>query len=112
MVTMAPSLCCVVLCCVVLCCVVLCCVVLCCVVLCCAVLCCVVLCCVVLCCVVLCCVVLCCVCLHNYSIIFNFLANQLINIDRDKGQTSKLCTTVYKKPPQKHPYIIRCSSVE
>ena len=63
---------------------------------------------------VVCCVfcVLCCVCFHNYLIFFYFLATQLVNIDRDKGQISKLCAAVNKKPPQKHPDIIRCSSME
>ena len=40
------------------------------------------------------------------------ISNQLVNIDRDKGQISKLCAAVNKKPPQKHPDIIRCLSVE
>jgi hypothetical protein len=40
------------------------------------------------------------------------LANQLVEIDLDKVQISKLCTTVNEKPPQKHPDIIRCASVE
>ena len=56
--------------------------------------------------------VLCCVCLHKYSIFFYFLANQLVNINRDKGQINKLCAAVNKKPPQNHPDIIRCLSME
>jgi hypothetical protein len=64
-------------------------------------------------CCVFCVCVLFCVCLRNYSwYIFLFLANQLVEIDRDKVQIRKLCASVNKKPPWKHPYIIRCASVE
>ena len=35
-------------------------------------------------------------------IILFFLANQLVEIDLDKEQISKLCATVNKKPPQTH----------
>ena len=45
-------------------------------------------------------------------IIAYFLANQLVEINLDKEQKSKLCTTVNKKPPQKHPDIIRCASMD
>ena len=54
------------------------------------------------------CVVL---CLLAYYILY-FLANQLVEIDPDKGQISKVCATVNKKPPQKKPCSIRCASVE
>ena len=54
-----------------------------------------------------CCVVFACV-FYN----FLYLANQLAEINWDKGQISKLCATVNKKPPQKHPDIIRWGSVE
>ena len=43
---------------------------------------------------------------------FLFLVNQLVEIDWDKVQISKLCATVNKKPPQKHPDIVRCASIE
>ena len=55
--------------------------------------------------------VFCCVCLRKYSIMFYFLANQLVNINRDKGQISKLCGAVNKKPQQKHTDIL-CAKVE
>jgi hypothetical protein len=47
-----------------------------------------------------------------YSIIFYFLAKQLVEIDREKVHICKLCSTVNKKSPQKYPDIIRCVSVE
>ncbi len=50
------------------------------------------------------CVVFCVLCLLAYF----FSANQLVEIDLDTEQISKLCATVNKKPPQKHPDIIRC----
>jgi len=53
-----------------------------------------------------------CACIINYSIFFYFFANQLGKINLDKVQMGKLCTTVNKKPPRKHPDIIRCASVE
>ncbi len=57
--------------------------------------------------------VLCCVCLRDYySIIFYFLAYQLVEIDLYKAQISKLCSTVNKKPPQKHPDIFICPNME
>ena len=38
-------------------------------------------------------------CVIILGILFLFLANQLVEIDRDKVQISKLCATVNKKPP-------------
>ncbi len=43
---------------------------------------------------------------------FLFLSNQLVEIDLDKGQISKLCSVVNKKPQQKHPDTIRCPGAE
>jgi hypothetical protein len=56
--------------------------------------------------------VLCAVFAWVILIIFYFLANQVVEIDLVKEQVSKLCATVNIKPPQKHPDIIRCSSME
>ena len=50
--------------------------------------------------------------LLNKNYILYFLASQLVEIDWDKGQISKLCSTVNKKPPQKHPDYIICANVE
>jgi len=52
-----------------------------------------------------------CVCLRNFYY-FSFLANQLVEINLEKEQKSKLCATVNKNPPQQHPDIIRCASME
>ena len=40
------------------------------------------------------------------------LANQLVNIDLDKEQISKLCAAVNIKQRQKHTDIFRCARVE
>jgi len=59
--------------------------------------------------------VLCFVCCVVFACLFYilyFLASQLVEIDWDKGQISKLCSTVNKKPPQKHPDYIICANVE
>ena len=60
--------------------------------------------------------VLCFVCFAVFACVsillfFYFLANQLVNINRDKGQISKLCGAVNKKPQQKHTDIL-CAKVE
>jgi len=52
-------------------------------------------------------------CLLAYFLFdFLFLSNQLVEIDLDKGQISKLCSVVNKKPQQKHPDTIRCPGAE
>jgi hypothetical protein len=64
------------------------------------------------------CCVFCVLCVMLYLLAYLFfyyyyyLANQLVEIDLDKGQISKLCSTVNKKPPQKHPDIIICPNME
>ena len=42
----------------------------------------------------------CCVVFACVFYVFYFLANRLLEIDWDKGQISKLFSTVNKKPPQ------------
>jgi hypothetical protein len=54
----------------------------------------------------------CCVVFACEFYLLYILADQHVEINRDKGQISKLCSTVNTKPPQKHPDIIICANVE